>query len=65
MGMIFPFTQVFAHQIKGAEEYILGAMVTGSPLTPLVLSIPLGRLADRIGGKKFFIQQFLFSGFQI
>jgi len=52
MGMILPFTQVFAHQIKGAEEYILGAMVTGSALTPLVLGIPLGRLADRIGRKK-------------
>jgi len=51
-GMILPFTQVFAHEVKGADEYILGAMVSGMGLTVLVLSIPLGRLADRIGRKK-------------
>jgi len=51
-GMIIPFTQVFAHEVKGAEEYILGAMVTGFALTPLLLGLPLGRLADRIGRKK-------------
>jgi len=51
-GMVLPFTQVFAHEIKGAEGYILGAMVTGSALIPLVLGIPLGRLADKIGRKK-------------
>ena len=52
MGMVLPFTQVFAYEIKGAEEYILGAMVIGCALTPLVLGIPMGRLADRIGRKK-------------
>ena len=52
LGMVLPFTQVFAHEIKGAEGYILGAMVTGSALVPLLLGIPLGRLADKIGRKK-------------
>jgi len=52
MGMVVPFTQVFAHEFKGAEQYVLGAMVTGFALTSLVLGIPLGRLADRIGRKK-------------
>ena len=52
MGMIIPFTQVFAYEFKGAEQYVLGAMVTGFALTSLVLGIPLGRLADRIGRKK-------------
>ena len=52
MGMILPFTQVFAHEFKGANQYILGAMVTGSAIIPLVLGIPLGRLADKIGRKK-------------
>jgi len=52
MGMVFPFIQVFAHEIKGANQYILGAIVAGSALTPLVLGIPLGRLADKIGRKK-------------
>jgi MFS family permease len=52
LGMVFPYTQVFAHAIKGANEFVLGAMVTGSALTSIVCAIPLGRLADRIGRKR-------------
>jgi MFS family permease len=52
LGMVFPFTQVFAYQVKGADELILGAMVTGSALASIVCAIPLGRLADRIGRKR-------------
>jgi len=52
MGMLLPFTQPFAHEVKGADQYILGAMVTGFALVPLLLGIPAGRLADRIGRKK-------------
>jgi MFS family permease len=52
LGMVFPFSQVFAHQVKGANEFILGAMVTGSALSSIVFAIPLGRLADRVGRKK-------------
>ncbi len=52
LGMVFPFTQVFAHSIKGAHEFILGAMVAGSALASIVFAIPLGRLADRIGRKR-------------
>jgi MFS family permease len=52
IGMVLPFTQVFAYEVKGADQYVLGAMVTGYALTPLLLGIPLGRLADRIGRKK-------------
>jgi len=51
-GMIIPFTQVFAREVKGADQFILGAMVTGFALTPFLLGIPLGRVADRIGRKK-------------
>jgi len=51
-GMVFPFSQVYAYQVKGANEFILGAMVTGCALTSIVFAIPLGRLADRIGRKK-------------
>jgi len=50
--MILPFTQVFAHQVKGADQYTLGAMVAGFALTPLVFGIPFGRMADKIGRKK-------------
>ena len=52
LGMVFPYTQVFAHSIKGADEFILGAMVTGSALASIACAIPLGRLADRIGRKR-------------
>ena len=51
-GMVIPFTQVFAREVKGANEFVLGAMVTGFALTPFLLGIPLGRLADIIGRKK-------------
>ena len=52
LGMVFPFTQVFAYKIKGADELVLGAMVTGSALASIACAIPLGRLADRIGRKR-------------
>jgi len=62
-GMVLPFTQIFAHEVKGAEQYILGAMVTGMGLTTLALGIPIGRLADRIGRKKilYFIAPFSYA----
>lgn len=52
MGMVLPFTQPFAHQVKGADEFILGAMVTGFAVTPLVFGVFIGRLADKIGRKR-------------
>jgi len=52
MGMVMPFRQVFAHEVKGADPFILAAMVIAAGVVPLVLGIPLGRLADRIGRKK-------------
>jgi MFS family permease len=52
LGMIFPFSQVFANEVKGANGIILGAMVTGASVASIILAIPLGRLADRIGRKR-------------
>ena len=52
MGMVLPFLYPFAHEFKGADQFILGAMATASAVVPLVLGIPLGRLADKIGRKK-------------
>ena len=52
LGMVFPFSQVFANKVKGADVLILGAMVTGASLTSILLALPLGRLADRIGRKR-------------
>ena len=52
LGMIIPFAQVFAREVKGANQYILGLMVAGFALLPFLFGIPLGRLADKIGRKK-------------
>ncbi len=52
IGMVFPFSQVFAYQMKGANQFILGAMVTGSALASIIFAIPAGRIADRVGRKK-------------
>jgi MFS family permease len=52
LAMVFPFSQVFAHEIKGADQFMLGAMVTGSALMSIIFAIPLGRLADKVGRKK-------------
>jgi MFS family permease len=52
LGMVLAFSQVYAHQVKGADAFVLGAMVTGGALASIVFSIPLGRLADRIGRKR-------------
>lgn len=52
MGVVVPFVQPYAHDFKNADQFILGAMVTAAALMPLLLGIPFGRLADRIGRKK-------------
>ena len=52
MGVVTPFIQPFAHEFKGADQYVLGAMVTASGLVPLILGIPFGRLSDKIGRKR-------------
>ena len=51
-AMLLPFVQPFAHEVKGADQYILGFMVTAAAVAPLLLGIPVGRLADRIGRKR-------------
>ncbi len=52
LAMVLPFSQVFAHEVKGADQFLLGAMVTGSGLASILFSIPLGRAADKVGRKK-------------
>jgi MFS family permease len=48
-----PFMPVYAHEFKGANEFLLGAIAMARALVPMLVSIPLGRLADRQGRKKF------------
>jgi DHA1 family tetracycline resistance protein-like MFS transporter len=52
MAMTTPFLQLFAHQTKGADQYLLSIMATATVLTQVLFGIPLGRLADKIGRKK-------------
>jgi MFS family permease len=47
-----PFMPVYAHEFKGANEFVLGGIAMTSALVPMLASIPLGRLADRHGRKK-------------
>jgi len=44
--------QLYAHEIKGADQYLLGVMATATVVARLIFGIPVGRLADRIGRKK-------------
>ena len=47
-----PFMPVYAHQFKGANEFVLSGIYMASTIVPMLASIPLGRLADRYGRKK-------------
>jgi MFS family permease len=51
-SMTQPFMPVYAHQVKGADEFLLSGMAMAITLVPMLASIPLGRLADRVGRKK-------------
>ncbi len=52
VAMVFPFSQLYALEQRGASALVLGAMVTGSAVTSIIFAIPLGRLADRLGRKR-------------
>jgi len=52
VGMIIPFTQVFANEQKGASEFILGGMVTGAAVASIVFGVFAGTMADRVGRKR-------------
>jgi MFS family permease len=44
--------QLYAHEIKGADQVLLGVMATATVVARLVSGIPVGRLADKIGRKR-------------
>jgi len=64
MNLALPFTSLWLVNVKGATPYILGIMGTASVFISLVLQIPAGRLADKIGRKKvyFLLRPFSFLG---
>ena len=46
------YLPLFVREVKGGDQYVLGAMAAASMVVPLALAIPTGRLADSIGRKK-------------
>jgi len=52
VSLTMPFTQLFAHEVKGANQFILGGMITAGQLIQVLFSTKLGSIADRIGRKK-------------
>lgn len=46
------YLPLFVAEVKGADQFVLGGMTTASMILPLLLSIPMGWLADTIGRKK-------------
>jgi MFS family permease len=52
VGMVFAFSSVYAYEVKGADAVMLGAMAAAAAVGSIVLAIPLGRIADRVGRKR-------------
>ena len=52
VGMVLAFSQVYAHEVKGADALVLGAMTAAGAVVSIGLAVPLGRLADRVGRKR-------------
>jgi MFS family permease len=43
---------LFAEQVKGADQIVIGQMTTAMWVIPIVFSLPMGRLADARGRKR-------------
>lgn len=54
MRLAMPFVPLWLVDVKHADPYILGLMGMAGTLVSLLLQIPAGRLADRIGRKRAF-----------
>lgn len=50
--MVQPFMPLYARDFKGADEFVLGGIAVAATVVPMLISIPVGRLADRYGRKK-------------
>ena len=64
-NMTMPFIPLFAHQLKGADEYVIGGIMVARNVTPLLFSIIAGRLADRRGRKMllYLVSPLIYAGF--
>jgi MFS family permease len=55
LSLAVPFAVLWMVNMKGATPRILGIMGTVSVVSSLVLQVPAGRLADRIGRKRAYL----------
>ncbi|MGQ9514297.1 MAG: MFS transporter [Thermoproteota archaeon] len=52
MGIVSPFTQLFAYEVKGADRFILGGMATSALVIQALFSASIGGLANSFRRKK-------------
>ena len=50
--IVLPVLSVYALQLQGANEFLVGIAIGGYAITQMVLQIPFGILSDKIGRKK-------------
>ena len=50
--IVATFRYPYAHEVKGADPFIIGGFTTALILTEAIFAAPFGRLTDRIGRKK-------------
>lgn len=62
LGTLITFLPLLATQVVGVEATEVGILFTISGLITVVLGIPMGMMADRIGKKTFMILGLLVSG---
>jgi MFS family permease len=63
----FPFyanfyVPLFAAEIKGANQFIIGGISAASMIVSIVLAVPIGHLADNIGRRTIFMISTILSG---
>jgi MFS family permease len=49
------YTPLFAAEVKGANQFIVGGISSASMLVSVVLAVPIGHLADKVGRRIIFI----------
>lgn len=63
MEIRMPLIQLYSYEVKNADAFIIGFQGTVSTAVTLVLSVPMGQMADRVGRRKLaYCSQIVFAG---